>query len=152
MAVVAFISQKGGVGKSTLARAVALEAASQGWSVKLADLDAGQATCVEWHRTRTQQRFEPTFSVELLRNVARAIAAGHGYDLLVVDGPARMDAGSMDVARQSDLVVQPTGPSRDDLVPAVRVFHRLSDAGIEPKRLVLALNRIGTESEAPGCT
>ena len=38
--VVAFISQKGGVGKSTLARALGAVAASAGLKVRLADLDA----------------------------------------------------------------------------------------------------------------
>jgi chromosome partitioning protein len=35
---IAFLSQKGGVGKSTLARAVACEASKSGLSVRLADL------------------------------------------------------------------------------------------------------------------
>ncbi|HAK9808823.1 TPA: AAA family ATPase [Escherichia coli] len=38
-AIVAFVSQKGGVGKSTLARALAREAAAGGLRVKVADLD-----------------------------------------------------------------------------------------------------------------
>src|SRR6266568_4114444 len=37
--VIAFVSQKGGVGKSTLARALAVAAARAGWIVKLVDLD-----------------------------------------------------------------------------------------------------------------
>jgi chromosome partitioning protein len=37
--IIGFISQKGGVGKSTLARLVAREYASGGWNVKIADLD-----------------------------------------------------------------------------------------------------------------
>jgi chromosome partitioning protein len=37
--VVAFVSEKGGVGKSTLARALAREAAAGGLSVKVAHLD-----------------------------------------------------------------------------------------------------------------
>lgn len=40
--VVAFVSQKGGVGKSTLARALAREAAAGGLRVKVADLDTQQ--------------------------------------------------------------------------------------------------------------
>jgi chromosome partitioning protein len=48
--VVAFVSQKGGVGKSTLARALAREAAFGGLSVKVADLDMQQGTLVNWQR------------------------------------------------------------------------------------------------------
>ncbi len=49
--IIAFVSQKGGVGKSTLARAVAREAAYGGLKVKIADLDTQQGTSVDWHRT-----------------------------------------------------------------------------------------------------
>ncbi len=72
--VVAFISQKGGVGKSTLARALAREAVISGLKVKIADLDPDQATIVDWHKVRTQRAIEPVLSVELFRNVAQALA------------------------------------------------------------------------------
>jgi cellulose biosynthesis protein BcsQ len=42
--IIALVSQKGGVGKSTLARALAREAAVSGLKVKLADLDTQQGT------------------------------------------------------------------------------------------------------------
>ncbi|MBD4961076.1 AAA family ATPase, partial [Xanthomonas citri pv. citri] len=54
-AVVAFISQKGGVGKSTLSRALAREAAAGGLRVKIADLDTQQGTSIDWHRLRLSQ-------------------------------------------------------------------------------------------------
>ena len=44
MTIIAFISQKGGVGKSTLARALAVEASKQKLQVLLADCDPQQAT------------------------------------------------------------------------------------------------------------
>src|SRR5271169_5991832 len=62
--VIAFVSQKGGVGKSTLARGLAREAAKSGLSVKIADLDTQQGTCVEWHRRRLNEGVEPVVSVE----------------------------------------------------------------------------------------
>ena len=52
MIIISFISQKGGVGKSTLTRALAREAAAGEMSVKVADLDTDQATVVDWHRLR----------------------------------------------------------------------------------------------------
>jgi chromosome partitioning protein len=44
MTIIAFISQKGGVGKSTLARALAVEASHKKLRVLLADCDPQQAT------------------------------------------------------------------------------------------------------------
>jgi chromosome partitioning protein len=146
--VIAFVSQKGGVGKSTLARALAREAAVSGLKVKIADLDPDQATIVDWHKVRTQRAIEPALSVELFRTVAQALAAADGHDLLVIDGPAKASGGTTEIALRADLIVQPTGPARDDLTPAVRVFHGLIKQGTLPDRLVFALNHIGTESEA----
>ena len=49
--IIAFVSQKGGVGKSTLARALAREAAAAGLKTKIADLDTQQGTSVDWHES-----------------------------------------------------------------------------------------------------
>ena len=147
-AVIAFVSQKGGVGKSTLARALAREAAASGLKVKVADLDPDQATIVDWHKVRTQRALEPSLSVELFRTVAQALASADGHDLLVIDGPAKASGSTTEIAKRADLIVQPTGAGRDDLNPAVRVFHGLVRLGVPQSRLIFALNHIGTESEA----
>jgi chromosome partitioning protein len=47
MTIIAFISQKGGVGKSTLAQALAAEARKQKIKVLLADCDIQQGTSHE---------------------------------------------------------------------------------------------------------
>ena len=62
--IVGFISQKGGVGKSTLARGLSREAAKNGLNVKLADLDTQQGTSVDWYRRRLDNGATPVFSVE----------------------------------------------------------------------------------------
>jgi chromosome partitioning protein len=145
--VVGFISQKGGVGKSTLARALAREAAAGGLTVKLADLDVQQATSVNWHRRRLDNGIEPRISVEAYKTAAQAIGAGQSFDMLVVDGPGRSSSGSLDIARSANLVVQPTGASLDDLEPAVLVFHELVRHGVPHDRLAFALGWISTEME-----
>jgi len=47
MTIIAFISQKGGVGKSTLSQALAVEASKQKIKVLLADCDPQQKTSYE---------------------------------------------------------------------------------------------------------
>lgn len=145
--VVAFVSQKGGVGKSTLARAVAREAAAGGLSVKIADLDIQQGTSVDWNRQRLATGIQPSISVESFATAAQALSSVKGYDVLIIDGPARTSRGTLEIATASNLVVQPTGASLDDLRPAVREFHALMKADIPQERLVFALNRIGTVNE-----
>lgn len=145
--VVAFVSQKGGVGKSTLARALAREAAAGGLRVKLADLDTQQGTSVDWHRMRLSAGIEPAVSVEAFATAAQALAVADAYDILIIDGPARTSQATLEIARAANLVVQPTGASLDDLRPAVREFHALAKAGLPADRLIFALNRIGTDAE-----
>ncbi len=123
--IIAFVSQKGGVGKSTLARALGREAAASGLTVKIADLDTQQATSVDWYRLRLDADIEPVVPVELFRTAEQALAIANHYDLLVIDGPARTSKATLDLAKVANLVVQPTGASIDDLRPAVREFHGL---------------------------
>lgn len=146
-AIISFISQKGGVGKSTLARALAREAAASGLRTKLADLDIQQSTSCDWNRVRLGAGIEPVLSVESFATAAQALAEAGAHDLLIIDGPARTSTGTLDIARASNIVVQPTGASADDLRPAVREFHALVKAGIPHERLIFALNRIGTDTE-----
>jgi chromosome partitioning protein len=147
MAIIAFVSQKGGVGKSTLSRALGREAAKSGLTVKIADLDPGQGTTTEWCRVRTAAGIEPLVPVQLYRVTGDAMGEADRHDLLIIDGPAKISSATLDIAKAADLVVQPTGASRDDLVPAVREFHALVKKGIPRERLRLALVRIGTDAE-----
>jgi chromosome partitioning protein len=146
-AIIGFISQKGGVGKSTLARALAREAASSGLTVKLADLDTQQGTSVNWHRRRLDAGAEPAFSVEAFKTAAQALRVALQFDCLVLDGPARASAATLEIAREASLIVQPTGASADDLHPAVLTFHELVREKIPHSRLVFALCRTGTDAE-----
>lgn len=146
-AIIAFVSQKGGVGKSTLSRALAREVAAGGLKVKIADLDTQQGTTVDWHRLRLSQGHEPTVSAEAFGTAAQALKAADGFDVLILDGPARTSQATLEIAKAAHIVVQPTGPSRDDLNPAVREFHALVKAGITTDRLAFALNRVGTDAE-----
>lgn len=148
---ISFISQKGGVGKSTLARALAREANEQKLIVKVADLDTQQGTVVNWHRRRLHSNYPPVGSVESFKTAEQALQNIKSYDLLIIDGPARASKATLDIAKQSDIVIQPTGASMDDLEPAILLFHELFKARIPKAKLYFALCRIGTESELEAC-
>jgi chromosome partitioning protein len=145
--VVAFVSQKGGVGKSTLARALGAVAAHAGLKIKIADLDPRQDTIINWQKARSANRVSPTLTVESFWDVDAAVAFGDGSDILILDVPGGAGWMTLAVATKSHLLVQPTGASFDDLRPAVLLFHELVKAGIPKSRLILALCRVLTSAE-----
>jgi chromosome partitioning protein len=148
MAVIAFASQKGGVGKSTLCRALAVEAIRAGLTTIVSDLDAAQGTVHEWAKDRAKLGLEPPITVRLCRTAAEALDGAGDVDLLLVDGPAKADVETLALARVADLIVQPCGGGLDDLRPAIRTFNGLIDRGVPRDRLLMALVRVGSEAEA----
>jgi chromosome partitioning protein len=145
--IVAFVSQKGGTGKSTLARALGAVVAAAGLKARIADLDPQQKTVIEWDKLRQASSTTPVLTVEGFESAAEAIASAAKDELLIIDAPAHANRGTLEIAQAATLIVQPSGASLDDLRPAVLLFHELFDAGIPRERLVVALCRILSEAE-----
>jgi chromosome partitioning protein len=141
--IVAMVSQKGGVSKSTLARLLACEFAAQGWNVKIGDLDISQSTSFQWRTRRLQSKIEPDVPVEQFGTVEKALAIADQYDLLVLDGAPHSTSATRSLALASHLTVIPTGLSLDDLPPAVVLAHDLVKQGIPRQKIVFALCRAG---------
>lgn len=57
--VIGVVSQKGGVGKSTLCQLIAREAAICGRHAKILDCDTKQITSTDWVRVRLERDLEP---------------------------------------------------------------------------------------------
>lgn len=146
--IVAFLSQKGGVGKSTLARSMAVAAERMGVRTLLADLDPQQRTLMRWLKTRGDLRLKPPLRVEAFETAQAVLEASTDADLVVLDLPGQVSDEVGLVVRSADLVVQPTSPSVDDLHPAVLVFQALEKVGTPKDHLVFALCRVLGEKEA----
>ncbi|KLL04831.1 MAG: plasmid partition protein ParA-like [Mycoplasmataceae bacterium RV_VA103A] len=141
--IIAFISQKGGVGKSTLSRALATEASKEKMKILLADCDPQQGTSHNWNKMRNDKKivsrmFNSPWEIWPLIN---------DYNLVIIDGPARTSKSTLEIATKANLIIQPTGPSVDDCEPAVKEFHALKEAGIEKKKLLFVLNHLTTTGE-----
>jgi chromosome partitioning protein len=143
MAFMAMGSQKGGVGKSTLARLVAREYASAGWAVNIADLDVSQGTSFNWQGRRLQTTIEPVIPVERFGTVEQAIRSAGQLDLMILDAPPNSTAATLRITRAADIVILPTGLSLDDLQPSVLLAHELVKKGVAKVKIAFALCRVG---------
>jgi len=142
---VGVIAQKGGVGKSTLARLIACAYAAHDWSVHLADMDTAQASTVSWANRRNHLGIEPRISAETYRHPKQAL--DKPGDIVIFDGSPSSHEGTLDIARASDVVLLPTGVTIDDLEPQVRLAHSLRKHGYTSARILFVLSRVGN-SEA----
>lgn len=125
--IISVVSQKGGVGKSSLARTLAVEFTRAGWRVLLADTDYGQATSNRWNENRRQQaELKPEVNGQTFPSTHQALLEATNYDLVVIDGAPHATHGTQEAAAHSDLVIIPTGSSLDDLEPGILLGNELA--------------------------
>jgi chromosome partitioning protein len=140
--VISVLSQKGGVGKSTLSRLIATSYATGGWNVKIADFNTKQKTSVDWVAMRMEAGVEPPIAAEPFTSVRNALKSD--VHLIVIDGRPDSDTTSLEAARASQIVVIPTGESLDDLKPQVLFAHELVGRGVSRSDIIFVLNNTTT--------
>jgi len=139
---VSFVSQKGGVGKSTLARLFAVGAAHRGHTALLADFDLEQLTCVEWNAMRQRAGIEPEIDARSFKSLKKLHKADDNIDFVIADTRGLADDLTKELAEESDVVFLPTGTSSDDLRPTLALARKLAKRGAEG-RIVLVLSKVG---------
>jgi len=139
---IGFLKQKGGCGASTHAQLVLREYVFNGWTTKLADMDIGQQTSLDWNQWRRESGYEP-LDIKKYARLNQALEDEENYDLIIFDGRPRATAFTLEIAKVCDLVVISTGLSRKDLVPQVRIAHELVQKGVPSERICFILFRTG---------
>ncbi len=120
MKVLAITSQKGGVGKTTLATALAVAAEQDGKTVAVFDLDPQASACF-WSDRRQKELGEagktPTVRDIQIARLASYLEAMRtaGADLVILDCPPVHRDIAHDAASAADLILIPTKPEVFDI-------------------------------------
>jgi chromosome partitioning protein len=115
MRILALASQKGGVGKTTLAGHLAVEAERQGAGpVALLDTDPQGSLAAWWNSRQAETPLFVRGDLATLRAQLDQLAAA-GIKLVLIDTPPAITENITAVVRHADLVLIPTRPSPHDL-------------------------------------
>lgn len=150
MIIVSVLGQKGGSGKSSIARALAVSYASKKTSVQLIDLDVNQMTSATWATTRASQDVMPTVETRVVNLSEDGLEpiVGAPAEVVIVDAPGWTDSATAELARISTFLIIPSGASMDDIRPAVQLYYDLEALpSFDPARAVAVLARVATDAE-----
>ena len=142
MKTIAIINRKGGVGKTEFAVCLSVEAERNGITTLVLDADS-QGSVYKWGKRREAstpvvKTAQPIQIPELLE-----IGREAGAKLAIIDTAGLAENSSLQIARMSDLVLIPTGPSIRDL----EAFTTALDiATLAKKPHVVVLNRLHPNS------
>lgn len=137
MRVIALAATKGGVGKTTLASALAVRAAADGLRVALLDTDP-QASLARWHELRGMPDNPKIIDIDAARE-ALALLISERWDLVLIDTPPAFLDRVENAVSVADFVLIPSKPSAVDLEVVRDTVTICNDLG---KPFAFVLNQI----------
>ena len=137
MRTLAFVSQKGGAGKSTMASSVAVAAHQANEKVCVIDMDP-QGSLTNWARLRAAGDIEVLASGGAGLPALLATLERRGVTLALLDTPGAEGAASSAAMRVADLNIVPSRPSLFDLWASARARAALEEIGA---KFVFLLNQ-----------
>lgn len=147
MPVLAFLNQKGGVGKTTLATNVATALALRKQKVLFIDADQ-QGSALDWSAARKGEVLFPVVGLPKDTLHREIPTLGSSYDWVVIDGPPRVYTVAKSAIAAADMVVIPVQPSPYDVWAAKEIVDLITEVRVIKADLkaVFAVNRkiVGT--------
>jgi chromosome partitioning protein len=142
MHVFAFLNQKGGVGKTTLATNFATVLVQHGQKVLYIDADP-QGSALDWAAVRQSDPLFPVVGLPketLHRDIGRLSA---DYDWTIIDGPPAVATLTRSAVAASDMVIVPIMPSPYDIWAANKIIEIITEIQVAKPNLkaVFAVNR-----------
>jgi len=145
--VLAFLNQKGGVGKTTLATNVATALAIQKQRVLFIDADQ-QGSALDWSAARKGELLFPVVGLPRDTLHREIPALGESYDWAIIDGPPRIYNVAKSAIAAADIVVIPVQPSPYDVWAAKEIVDLITEVRVIKAHLnaVFAVNHkiVGT--------
>lgn len=148
--IVALLNQKGGVGKTTLARHLAGEWARRGDRITPVDADP-QGSALDWSEQRAREGLPRLFGIiglarDTLHREAPELA--RNADHVVIDGPPRVAGLMRSALLAADIVLIPVQPSPFDGWASAEILRLIEEARIFRPQLVVrfVLNRSATRT------
>ncbi len=126
MRTIAFVGQKGGSGKSTIASSLAVAAQAMGEKVCLVDMDP-QGSLANWARTRAARDVAVIVSGAARLPAWLAFLERKGVTLAILDTPGAEGAASSGAMQVADLNIVPSRPSLFDLRASARTCAALEE-------------------------
>ena len=147
MPVLAFLNQKGGVGKTTLATNVATGLAQRKHRVLFIDADQ-QGSALDWSASRKGDLLFPVVGLPKDSLHREIPALGESYDWVIIDGPPRVYSVAKSAIAAADVVIIPVQPSPYDVWAAKEIVDLITEVRVIKPNLkaVFAVNRkiVGT--------
>lgn len=133
MKTIVIASRKGGAGKTTNARHLAVAYVLEGKKVLLVDTDT-QGTLTDWlDRRKTQAKLDDmdivTVDYSRIAEVPSA-AAEAGYDVLLIDTPPDSNEAIQNTVKLADLVLIPCKASPDDIGSVAKTHALVKDLNV----------------------
>lgn len=129
--VISVTNLKGGVGKSTISRNLAVYFAEQGAKTCLIDTDLEQRTTCDWleRRDTDTARRIPVFPMTTVQALPKDVETHEqdGYQMIIIDGVPQLDKVATRTILLSDLLLIPITPSIDDLKSFERFLTRFDE-------------------------
>lgn len=125
--IIALLNQKGGVGKTTLAVHIAEAISRTGKSVLLVDADP-QGSALDWAENRPENPSFPVIGLPKSNLHKELPALAKNYDVVLIDGPPRVNEIARAAIMASDIVLIPVQPSPYDVWAAKEIVDLLQEA------------------------
>lgn len=145
MKTIAIAMQKGGVGKSTLTRSLAVAGAASGLNVLTLDMDS-QQSITQWADRRSAELPLVRFVTEIDLPKVLKQAEEAGCDLVIIDTPPARSTEAPAAVEYADLVLIPCSPDIEAYEQLPRTARLARTTG-KPAAGVLTLAQPNSRSE-----